>query len=135
MKTSGMVFLVVLLAGACQSETPNPIAVGDPSGLVPASAAIVIQPGEETCVMPGVGEAGDLGGAPSGLSDLQRTETKSWIKLSCLNGQTTNLSGRAQVYAGFECNAAWPDGSQLTTDSRYTVSASGKASLTCRFRK
>jgi hypothetical protein len=130
-----MVFLVVLLAGACQSESENPVAANGPSGLAPASAAIVIHPGEATCVMPGVGETGDLFGAPSGLSDLQRTENMSWIKLSCLNGQTTNLSGRAQVYAGFECNAAWPDGVQHTTDTRYTVSASGKASMTCRFRK
>lgn len=63
-------------------------------------------------------------------------ENDNWVQLDCKGSEITNDSGRGQSFRGFFCGIIPPAGGFILTDDTHaTVSASGQATLSCKYYK
>lgn len=119
MKNLLAIFTLALLAG----------------GLLMAEPAVAINRGTGGCGMAGFNADGNL--IPGGLGQTSLVlENGNKVMLRCEGEGITNLTGQGQSASGFGCGIFTPDNILVfTTDSRTTVSASGRATLICTYSK
>ena len=100
------------------------------------AAAIIVRVGATG--LPGIDAAGNIDGALGGPARCQDVQNANHFILSC-HGVVTNLAGRGvkntNETSNATCNAAFGQGFVIADSWHYTVSASGRASLSCTFRK
>jgi hypothetical protein len=101
-----------------------------------ADPAIVVKPNGD-CFISGVDANGNADAALGAItSDTMIVENGNKVTLTC-KATVTNLSGKGQNFKGFPCGITIPSsgGFVQTTDSIRSVSASGKTTLKCTFKK
>ena len=100
-----------------------------------AEPATVINQGTASCGMPGADADGNIIFGGVGVATTV-VENGNKVMVKCHGTDVTNLSGRAQSFAGLQCGIITPKGDfVLTTDSHATVSASGVGTMTCVYKK
>ncbi len=101
-----------------------------------ADPAIVVKPNGD-CFVFGVDANGNSDGALGAVtSDTMVVENGNKVTLTC-KAAVTNDSGKGQHFKEFSCGLVIPSSGLFvsTTDTILTVSASGKATLKCTFKK
>ena len=138
--------LMTLAAGFALAACDSPTALDDLVTPPSFAADVVVEALESPAIivrvpntfLPGIGAAGNIGGAPGGPARCQDVQNSNHFILSC-QGVVTNLAGRGvtntEETSNATCNAAFGQGFVVADSFRYTVSASGRASLSCTFRK
>ncbi len=101
-----------------------------------ADPAVVVKPNGD-CTIWGIDADGNEDpGLAVTTSDTMIVENGNKVTLIC-KATVPNLSGRGQHFKGFPCGLIIPSSGLFvsTTDSIKTVSAKGKATLKCTFKK